>query len=128
MKLSVVIPIYNEEALIPQLLERVFAALSAIDADGEVICVDDGSTDGSLPLLRAYHEKDERLKIIALSRNFGHQAAYTAGLEHAGGDCVVMMDGDLQDPPELIPRMVDTVRTGDLDIVHAGKNFSKNSA
>ena len=119
MKLSVVIPIYNEEALIPQLLERVFAALSAIDADGEVICVDDGSTDGSLPLLRAYHEKDERLKIIALSRNFGHQAAYTAGLEHAGGDCVVMMDGDLQDPPELIPRMVDTVRTGDLDIVHA---------
>ena len=119
MKLSVVIPIYNEEALIPRLLERVFTALSAIKAEIEVICVDDGSTDNSLQSLKAYHEKDERLKIISLSRNFGHQAAYTAGLEHTGGDYVVMMDGDLQDPPELIPRMVAMAESGTCDIVHA---------
>ena len=119
MKLSLVIPIFNEEALIPLLLERTTAALSAVTADFEIICVDDGSTDRGPRLLRDFRKQEKRLKIVTLSRNFGHQAAYTAGLELSRGDYVVMMDGDLQDPPELIPDMCAAAENNDLDIVHA---------
>jgi len=97
----------------------VFSALSQVTEDFEVICVDDGSTDRTVAFLKDFHCKDRRLKIIRLSRNFGHQAAYTAGLEYAAGDYVIMMDGDLQDPPELIPKMVETAENGPYDIVHA---------
>ncbi|MFP4444799.1 MAG: glycosyltransferase family 2 protein [Desulfosudaceae bacterium] len=119
MELSLVIPIYNEEPLIEPLLQRVFSSLPAITEDFEVICVDDGSRDGSLARLIECRRRDRRLKIIVLSRNFGHQAAYTAGLEHARGKYVVMMDGDLQDPPELIPDMVAKAEAGSFDIIHA---------
>lgn len=119
MELSLVIPIYNEEPLIPELLKRAFQSLSAVTDEFEVICVDDGSSDNSLQRLLDFRGREKRLKIIALSRNFGYQAAYTAGLEQARGDLVVMMDGDLQDPPELIPDMVRLARADNFDIVHA---------
>lgn len=119
MKLSLVIPIYNEEALIAPLLQRTVAIMAAITEDFEIICVDDGSSDRSLERMLDFRRREQRLKIISLSRNFGHQAAYTAGLENARGDYVVMMDGDLQDPPELIPQMVEAAQTRRLDIIHA---------
>lgn len=119
MKLSLVIPIYNEEALIAPLLQRTVVIMAAITEDFEIICVDDGSSDRSLERMLDFRRREQRLKIITLSRNFGHQAAYTAGLEHARGDYVVMMDGDLQDPPELIPKMVEAAQIRHLDIIHA---------
>src|SRR4030066_178289 len=101
-QISVVIPIYNEEELIEKLFERCIAGLEGITNDFEIICVDDGSTDKSLSKLVECHNKDNRFKVLVLSRNFGHQAAYTAGLSYAKGDYIAMMDGDLQDPPELL--------------------------
>ena len=99
--LSLVIPVYNEEVLISDLFERVGQSLAAIDEKFEVILVDDGSTDGTLQQLIRCNEKDRRFKVLALSRNFGHQAAYTAGLTYAKGEYIAMMDGDLQDPPRV---------------------------
>ncbi len=127
MKLSLVIPIYNEEDLITLLLERTTAALNAVTEDYEIICVDDGSSDRSRQRLIDFREREQRLKIISLSRNFGHQAAYTAGLEHAGGDYVIMMDGDLQDPPELIGAMVASAENQGYDIVHARRTARREN-
>ena len=117
MQISLVIPIFNEAELIDLLNERVMAAMSAITHDFEVICVDDGSTDASLAMLKKHHAADNRFKIVELSRNFGHQAAYTAGLSLARGKYVAMMDGDLQDPPELLAAMHQKISTEDIDIV-----------
>jgi dolichol-phosphate mannosyltransferase len=102
---SLVIPIFNEELLIDTLAERCLAAMQRISPDFEIVCIDDGSSDNSLSLLKKWHGKDNRIKVVTLSRNFGHQAAYTAGLTYAKGDYIAMMDGDLQDPPELLPAM-----------------------
>ena len=124
MKLSLVIPIYNEEKIIDTLFNETTCALEQITHDFEIICVDDGSQDNSLQKLVTYHHQDPRLKVIALSRNFGHQAAYTAGLDYAQGDYVVMMDGDLQDPPELIQEMLAKAEAEHLDIV-SGKRVSR---
>lgn len=114
---SIVIPIYNEEAVLPLLYERLTAALAATD-DCEVIFVNDGSRDGTLPLLRGLVARDARLVVLDLSRNFGHQAAVTAGLDAARGRAIVLMDGDLQDPPELIPDLLAAWREG-YDVVVA---------
>ena len=99
---SLVIPIHNEEAVIPELHRRVTAALDAIDHVFEVIIIDDGSTDGSLHLLKGIHDQDPRWKILSFSRNFGHQAAVLAGLTESKGEYIGIIDGDLQDPPELM--------------------------
>jgi polyisoprenyl-phosphate glycosyltransferase len=117
---SLIIPIFNEELLIDTLAERCLAAMQRISPDFEIICVDDGSTDRSLSLLKAQHKKDKRIKIITLSRNFGHQAAYTAGLSLAKGSFIAMMDGDLQDPPELLPEMYKKLAESadELDIIY----------
>lgn len=104
--ISVVIPIFNEEENLPELRRRVTAALDSSGEAWELILVNDGSRDTSAELIRQFHAEDGRVKLINLSRNFGHQAALTAGLHHAAGDCVVLSDGDLQDPPEVIPEMV----------------------
>src|SRR5256885_11560573 len=105
--ISVVVPIYNEEEILPELRRRLAAALDSVDGEPwEVIFVNDGSRDGSEQILREMHQSDARFKAIQLSRNFGHQPAVTAGIHHARGDCVVLIDGDLQDPPEVIPEMV----------------------
>jgi polyisoprenyl-phosphate glycosyltransferase len=114
--LTVVTPMYNEVETARAFLERLRDALG--DLSWELIAVDDGSTDGTTELLRELSAGDERVRVIRLSRNFGHQAALTAGLDHATGDAVVMIDADLQDPPEVIPRLLDEWRRG-ADVVHA---------
>jgi len=103
--LSLVIPIYNEEKLIDELVRRTVTSIESITDDYEIIFVDDGSTDKSMDELLRHRELNRKIKVLSLSKNFGHQAAYTAGLEHASGDIIGMMDGDLQDPPELIPHV-----------------------
>ena len=116
--LSLVIPVYNEDALIDTLVARCIAALSLVTPNFEIICVDDGSRDQTLPRLLAARTADARLKVLSLSRNFGHQAAYTAGLHAAQGEFVAMMDGDLQDPPELLPRMCELLRHDEYDVAY----------
>jgi glycosyltransferase involved in cell wall biosynthesis len=114
--LSVAAPMYDEEDTAPKLHARIVAALG--DVPFELVIVDDGSRDGTGAALAALAAADDRVKVVTLSRSFGHQAALTAALEHASGDVVVMLDGDLQDPPELIPEMVDRWREG-ADVVYA---------
>jgi dolichol-phosphate mannosyltransferase len=114
--ISVVAPFYDEEQTVAEFARRVTAALARFEH--ELVLVDDGSRDGTAAALAALAASDERVKVVSLSRNFGHQAALTAGLEHARGDVVVMLDGDLQDPPELIPAMLDRWREG-VDVVYA---------
>jgi dolichol-phosphate mannosyltransferase len=108
---SVVIPIYDEEALLPTLYARLTQAL-ADEASYEIVLVNDGSHDRSLDLLRDLVARDPRIITLDLARNFGHQAAVTAGLEAATGGAVILMDGDLQDPPELLPELLHAWRAG----------------
>src|SRR3954453_16150302 len=108
--LSVVAPVLNEEETIGELHRRISAALG--DLPLEIVLVDDGSRDQTPVLLKELATRDERVRVIRLSRNFGHQGALTAGLDHARGDAVVMIDGDLQDPPEVIPDMLECWRQG----------------
>src|ERR1700677_4761204 len=106
-KLAVVIPIYNEEENLPELFRRLRAVFAILEHfDFKVIYVNDGSRDRSLEIMEDQHRQDARFGVVQLSRNFGHQAALAAGLAHARGDAVVLMDGDLQDPPEVIPDAV----------------------
>lgn len=114
--LSVVAPMYEEEALVEAFHARVCAALE--DVPFELVLVDDGSSDRTPQLLEQLAERDERVRVVYLSRNFGHQTAITAGLDHARGDAVVMIDADLQDPPELILEMLGHWRRG-TDVVYA---------
>jgi polyisoprenyl-phosphate glycosyltransferase len=114
--LSVVAPVYNEEALIDEFYSRVCTALEGLEF--ELVLVDDGSSDGTPTALERIASSDPRVRVVYLSRNFGHQTALTAGLDHARGDAVVMLDADLQDPPELIPKMLDNWRAG-IDVVYA---------
>jgi polyisoprenyl-phosphate glycosyltransferase len=122
--LSLVIPIYNEEKLIDNLVRRTISALESFIFDYEVIFVDDGSTDQSLSMILHWQEQNRKIKIISLSKNFGHQAAFTAGLDHAKGEIVAMMDGDLQDPPELLSEMYRKINDEDFDIV-SGKKIGR---
>ncbi|HET9275696.1 MAG TPA: glycosyltransferase family 2 protein [Gemmatimonadales bacterium] len=116
--LSLVIPAFNEEDVLPMLRPRLEALLESLPCPGELIFVDDGSRDRTALLLRAWAGQDRRVKVLELSRNFGHQAAVTAGTDHAAGDAVVIMDADLQDPPELVHRMLERYREG-YDVVYA---------
>jgi len=115
--LSVVAPVYNERESVEELCRRLALVLEPL-GDYEVILVDDGSTDGSWEVLRGLAARDERLRLLKLSRNFGHQIALTAGLDISKGDAVVLIDGDLQDPPELIPELVARWEEG-FDVVYA---------
>ncbi len=114
--LSVCAPVFNEEELVEVFYERATAALAGFDY--ELIVVNDGSKDGTATILNRLADADPRLRVVHLSRNFGHQAALTAGLEHARGDVVAMLDADLQDPPELIREMVGLWEQGS-DVVYA---------
>ena len=118
MLISVVIPVYNESDLIDDLYKAVMSAMTKFTDDFEVICVNDGSKDDTLLKLQNCHQKDKRFKVLNLSRNFGHQSAYTAGLSYAKGDYVAMMDGDLQDPPELIAEMYKCAIDNQSDVVY----------
>jgi len=113
MLISVVVPCYNEEKVIVETNRQLVATLAGLDdLDFEIVYVDDGSGDRTVDLLRAIHSADERTRVVRLARNFGHQLAVSAGLEHAAGDAVVIIDADLQDPPEVIPEMVARWRDG----------------
>jgi polyisoprenyl-phosphate glycosyltransferase len=114
--LSVAAPMHDEEGTAAAFHARVAAALD--DVPFELVIADDGSRDGTAAELARLAEEDDRVKVVTLSRNFGHQAALTAALEHTSGDVVVMLDGDLQDPPEMIPEMVERWRQG-ADVVYA---------
>lgn len=124
--LSVVIPIKDEIETLPELHRRLSDVLTGELSDAEIMFVDDGSADGSARWIAERHADDPRVKLVRLSRNFGHQAAVTAGLAHARGRAVVLMDGDLQDPPELIPALVDRWRAGH-EIVHTVKTRRRES-
>ncbi len=111
--LAVVVPVFNEQDNLPELCRRVKAACDSVaDLTWTMIMVDDGSRDDTVKLAREQHAADGRFHLVQLSRNFGHQAAITAGLAHADADAVVIMDADLQDPPELIPELVAAWREG----------------
>jgi dolichol-phosphate mannosyltransferase len=110
--ISVVAPIFNEQENLPELRRRLTGALEQTGEPWEIVLVNDGSRDRSGEIIRQFHAEDSRVKLIELSRNFGHQPAVTAGLHHARGDAVVLIDGDLQDPPEVIPEMVKKWRGG----------------
>jgi polyisoprenyl-phosphate glycosyltransferase len=111
--LSVIVPCFNEEAVIRETNRRLIEALSELpDLGFEVIYVDDGSRDATLSILKEVQAKDRRIRVVSFSRNFGHQVAVTAGLEHASGDAVVLIDADLQDPPDVIGDMLDRWRRG----------------
>ncbi|EKQ70994.1 glycosyl transferase [Leptolyngbyaceae cyanobacterium JSC-12] len=117
-KYSFIIPIYNEEETIPELYRRVVAVMDGLDGAVELILVNDGSRDRSLMLMRELRERDARICYLSLARNFGHQIAVTAGLNFARGQAVVVLDADLQDPPELIPKLVEQWQHG-FDVVYA---------
>ncbi len=115
---SVVAPVFNEEALIEEFCRRCVAALEALGEPFELVLVNDGSRDRSPQLLRALHERDPRIKVLNFSRNFGHQLAITAGADYAQGKAVVVIDSDLQDPPEVIPQLIAKWREG-YEVVYA---------
>ncbi len=116
--ISIVIPIYNEEEMLPLLVDRLETLLDGLACEGEVVLVNDGSSDHSIDLLLERAGRDSRFKVVGLARNFGHQMAATAGLDIARGDAVVLMDGDLQDPPEVVLEMVEKYKEG-YDVVYA---------
>lgn len=121
---SVVIPIYNEEETIPDLYRRLTAVMEKLGTY-EIIMVDDGSTDSSWQLIKEIHETDSRVKGVSLSRNFGHHIAITAGLDSSSGKAVILMDGDLQDPPEEIPKLYEKFKEG-YDLVYGIRHVRKD--
>ncbi len=123
--LSVVIPVYNEVENIPLLLERLEEALKGMGKDFEVVIVDDGSTDGTTETLKRLKARYPWLKVVVLRRNFGQSAAFTAGLDHARGEVIVTMDGDLQNDPQDIPRLLEKIEEG-YDVVSGWRKDRKD--
>ncbi len=123
---SIVVPIYNEEALIVQFHEAIARAMNGITEEWEVVYVNDGSTDASLELLKGLQSMDWHVVVVELSRNWGHMGAITAGLHMANGRAVILMDGDFQDPPEVLPRLIDAWRKG-AEIVVAVRRSRQES-
>ncbi|MEH2347580.1 MAG: glycosyltransferase family 2 protein [Nostoc sp.] len=117
-KYSLIVPIYNEEEIIPELYRRLSAVMNRLDGLVELILINDGSRDRSLQLLRELHQKDPRICYLSLARNFGHQIAVTAGLNFVRGQVIIILDADLQDPPELIPDMIEKWQQG-YQVVYA---------
>src|SRR5499427_2452277 len=124
-RLSVAIPVHNEESVMPELLRRVRTVLDQIPGGPhELVFADDGSTDGTIRVIEEAASEDPRILAISLSRNYGHQAALSAALDYVTGDAVVVMDGDLQDIPEAIPALVERFREG-YDVVYAARTGRK---
>ncbi len=121
---SVVVPCFNEQEVLPQTHERLTGVLQGMNEPYEIIYVNDGSRDDTLSVLKELHEKDEHVVVISFSRNFGQQAASSAGLDASRGKAVILIDADLQDPPEVIPEMAAVWKQGDADIVY-GKRKSR---
>jgi glycosyltransferase involved in cell wall biosynthesis len=120
---SLVVPVFNEEAVLPVLLRRLDLLMQGLDGPAEVIFVDDGSTDCSAIVMRETAKRDSRFRYIRLSRNFGHQVAITAGMDAASGDAVIVMDADLQDPPEVVAQMIARWKEG-YEVVY-GRRLSR---
>jgi len=116
--LSVIIPAYNEEEALPEFHRRLGGVLAKLDCKSQIIYVNDGSTDHTSELIHRFREDDQRVAILNLSRNFGKEIAMTAGFDYAEGDAVVVIDADLQDPPELISKLLEHYREG-YDVVYA---------
>jgi glycosyltransferase involved in cell wall biosynthesis len=116
--LSIIVPLYNEEAVLPLLVSRLDGLAASLECKTEILFVDDGSRDRTLALAREVAARDPKYRVLSFSRNFGHQAAITAGLDFADGDAVVIMDADLQDPPEIIGKMLELYLEG-YDVVSA---------
>jgi polyisoprenyl-phosphate glycosyltransferase len=129
---SIVIPVYNEAEVLPSLYNRLTRVMEGLVEPYEIIFINDGSRDDSTMLLRDFQDRDARVKFLSFSRNFGHQIAITAGLDYSSGQAAVVMDADLQDPPEVIPRLIEQWRKG-YDIVFAvrakrqGEGFFKRA-
>ena len=127
-KISVIIPFYNEEAVLPILFERLGAFIDArTQYEWEVLTVNDGSSDRSLEMVRRQHEADPRWRFVDLSRNFGKEVAMMAGFDHATGDCAVLMDADLQDPPEVMDQMLELWELGYDDVYGRRADRGKES-
>ena len=130
--LSVVVPVYNEEDVFEEFYRRLSSVLQSIPMQSEIIVVNDGSRDGTLAILKRLYSQDSRIAVVDLSRNFGKEIALTAGLHRASGDAVVVIDADLQDPPELIPALIGEWQNG-FDVVYAqrlmrqGEGFIKKT-
>lgn len=116
-KISLIIPCYNEQEALPIFFEEVTKVMDNIDADYQLIFVNDGSKDNTLNILREFSEKDSHVKYLSFSRNFGKEAAMYAGFCNADGDYVAVMDADMQDPPALLPQMLEILHTGEYDSV-----------
>jgi dolichol-phosphate mannosyltransferase len=123
-KYSFIVPLYNEEEIIPLLYSRLSSVMDELDGESELVFINDGSKDGSIILLREIHEKDRRVNFLSLARNFGHQIAVTAGLNYARGEAVIILDADLQDPPELIPEMIEKWKQGN-EVVYATRTYRR---
>jgi polyisoprenyl-phosphate glycosyltransferase len=115
---SIVAPAINEEDTIPHFYERVVAVMEQVGEPFEVVLINDGSSDGTFRVMRALHERDPRVRVVDFSRNFGHQIAISAGLDYARGDAVIIIDSDLQDPPEVIPQLIARWKAG-VEVVYA---------
>jgi glycosyltransferase involved in cell wall biosynthesis len=115
---SFIIPVFNEEAVLPELYRRLDAVAGSLDGPCEFVFVDDGSHDGSAAEVLGRRESDPRVKLVSLSRNFGHQVAISAGLDYATGKAIVIMDADLQDPPEVVPDLIERWKEG-YEVVYA---------
>lgn len=121
---SILLPVFNEESNVKHLYDRLTKVMGSLTHEYEIIFVDDNSKDRSLAILEYLNRMDPRVKIIKLSRNFGHQMAITAGLDYAQGDAVIMMDADLQDPPEIIPQLIEKHKEG-YEVVYAQREERK---
>jgi polyisoprenyl-phosphate glycosyltransferase len=117
-KYSIVVPIFNEQETVLEMHRRMAAMMDGLDGPAELILVNDGSRDGSISLLKQLADQDPRVKVLSFSRNFGHQVAITAGIDYAAGDAVVVIDADLQDPPEVIPELIKEWQAG-AELVYA---------
>lgn len=123
-KYSFIVPVYNEEKTLPELYRRVSAVMNQLDSPVELVLVNDGSRDNSLQLIRDLNQKDPRVCYLSLARNFGHQVAVTAGLNFVRGQVIVILDADLQDPPELIPQMIEKWEQG-YKVVYAQRTLRR---
>jgi polyisoprenyl-phosphate glycosyltransferase len=125
-KISVIVPCFNEEAVLPKLFAQLGSAAATWNADYEIICVDDGSRDRTWELLKSQNQKDSCWRCLSFARNFGHQTAVSAGLFYATGDAMVIIDADLQDPPAEISKLLDKWREG-YDVVYAVRQKRKET-
>ena len=124
MRISAVLPVFDEQANIPEVYRRTTATLASLTTEYEILFVNDGSADGTLPMLEQLVATDPRVRVIDFSRNFGHQVAISAGMYYAAGDVVALLDADLQDPPEELGRFIDAWRDG-YDVVYAVRRNRK---